>query len=205
MTSICLLIVSITFPFAACAKPAQSQDIRINLVREDLYALRRMEVFKKSGEKLSGAVSIESFDPESNSFIMKGVTGETFNLPVSDIQKIEFEQALSQQRQEVQEAAWKINAKPGSTLRYQVSQDALRIEDGDLILPASSSAARIPAPATTPDDTSNKQGKVAKTDKVAEAKKLTYDPSTKMFLVEVQEVTYTKEMVGTSGPSGVRK
>lgn len=207
MRSMCLLTISIACLFAATAEPAQSQDRRINLFKEDQYATRRMEVVKKSGEKMSNVIGVQSFDPDSNAFSMEGVAGETTKVPVSDIQIINFEQAVVRQSPMAQTAAFEVTAKPGTMLKYKVPQNALRIDSGDLILPASSPVTSTPAPAAaeTSAETTNRNTRSVVTDKIAEAKSLTYDPSSKSFLIEVQEVTYTKQTVGSPGVSGIRK
>jgi hypothetical protein len=203
----CLLTISIACLLAATAEPAQSQDRRINLFKEDQYATRRMEVFKKSGDKMSSVVSIRSFDSVSNAFSMEGVAGETTKVPMSDIQKINFEQAVAHQSPMAQTAPFEVTAKPGVMLKYKVPQNALRIDSGDLILPASSPVTSTPAPATpeTSAETPNRKTSSVVTDKITEAKSLTYDPSSKSFLVEVQEITYTKQIFGSPGVSGIKK
>src|ERR1700757_2771218 len=138
MRSMCLLTISIGCLFAATAEPARCQDRRINLSKEDQYAARRMDVVKKSGEKMSNVIGVRSFDPDSNAFSMEGVAGETTRVPVSDIQIINFEQEVVRQSPMAQTAAFEITAKPGTMLKYKVPQKALRIDAGDLILPASS-------------------------------------------------------------------
>jgi hypothetical protein len=207
MRSMCLLTISIASWFAATTEPAQSQDRRINLFKEDQYATRRMEVIKKSGEKMSNVVGVQSFDPDSNAFSMQGVAGETTKVPVSDIQIINFEQAVVRQSPMAQAAAFEVTAKPGTMLKYEVPQNALRIDSGGLILPASSPVTSTPAPAAAKTSAETRNGKTSSvaTDKIAEAKSLTYDPSSKSFRIEVQEVTYTKQVFGSSGVSGIRK
>ncbi len=207
MRSMCLLTISIGCLFAATAEPARCQDRRINLFKGDQYAARRMEVVKKSGEKMSNVVGVRSFDPDSNAFSMEGVAGETTKVPVSDIQIINFEQEVVRQSPMAQTAAFEVTAKPGTMLKYKVPQNALRIDSGDLILPASSPviSTPAPAPAETSTGTTNRKTNSVVTDKIAEAKSLTYDPSSKSFLIEVQEVTYTKQTFGSSGVSGIKK
>ncbi len=206
MRSICLLTISIACLFAATAELARSQDRRINLLEGDEYATRRMEVVKKSGKKMSSVVSIQSFDPGSNSFVMEDVAGDTVKVPVSGLRRIDFQQAVQEQRPMAQEAPFEVTARPGARLKYKVPQTALRIESGDLILPASSPVTSTPAPAAaTSTETPNKKPSSVKTDKIGEAKSLTYDPSSKSFLVEVQEVTYTKQIFGGGGASGLSK
>jgi hypothetical protein len=206
MRSIRLPVILIECLVGVIAHPAQSQDIRINFIREDLYAERRMVVFKKPGEKMSGVVRIQSFDPVTNSFVMEGVAGESVSVPVSDIERIEFEQTVQRQSPQAQQSFWKIVAIPGSMQRYNVSKNALRVESGEIILPASSPMTIISTSSTTPVETSEpKKGVTVKTDKIIEARNLTYDVSTKSFRIEVQEVTYTREEFSASGVSGIRK
>jgi hypothetical protein len=189
----------------AATLPAQSQDLRINVLRRDNYASRRMVIYKKSGEKLSNVVAIRSFDPQNSSFTMIGVMGESVVIPTSAVQKVEFEQAVLIQSPMAQEASWKVSSIPGSAFGYKVLRDALKVDSGDLVLPASSPATGTPAPPVPAPATSKEQGKTVVTEKIVEAKRLTYDSSTKTFLVEVQEITYSKEVSGSSGASGVRK
>ena len=207
MRSMCLLTISFGCLFAATAEPARCQDRRINLVKEDQYAARRMEVLKKSGEKMSNVVGVRSFDPNSNAFGMEGVAGETTKVPVSDIQIINFEQEVVRQNPVAQTAGFEVTAKQGTILKYKVPQNALRIDSGDLILPAAFQVTRTPAPAQaeTSAETTNGKTSTGVTDKIGEAKSLTYDPSSKSFLIEVKEVTYTRQTFGSSGVSGIRK
>jgi hypothetical protein len=201
MRSMGLMTISIACLFAATAEPAQTQDRRINLFRKDLYATRRMEVVRKSGEKMSNVVGIQSFDPDGNAFSMEGVAGETIRVPISDIKKINFEHEVLRQSPMAQEPAFKVTEKPGSLLEYKVPEKALRIESGDLVLPASSRVTSTPAPAAeTSAETPDMQA-----DKITEAKSLTYDPSSKSFLVKAQEINYTRKVSGSSGVSGIRK
>jgi len=205
--------VWIAFLFiAAAVYPAQPQDIRLNILKSDEFALRRMVVFKKSGEKIGIFVRIASFDPATGLFVMESATGDATSIPATEIQKIEFEQTVKRQNPAAQQASWEIRATLGAELRYDVSQSALKVESGDLVLPSSSPSTSIPGPTLTPSEASprksgNKTTGVSITNvKVLEAKSLTVNGSSKSFFVEVQNVTYTKETSGSSvGLSGMRK
>ncbi len=197
--------VWVGFLFIAAAVPTQANDIRLNVLKSDQLALRRMVVIKKSGEKISTLVKIDSFDPATGLFVMEGVTGETTDIRSSDIQKIEFQQTVRQQSPAAQEAPWKIRATVGSELRYQVSQGALRVESGELVLPASSPSTSIPGPTVSSAEPSSRNGASITNVKVVEAISLTFDGARKSFFIKVQNVTYTKETSGTSGLSGIRK
>ena len=106
-----------------------------------------------------------------------------------------------------QTAAFEVTAKPGMMLKYKIPQNALRIDSGDLIVPASSPLTSTAAPAAseTSAEKPNRKPSSVMTEKIAEAKSLTYDPSSKAFLVEIQETTYTTQTFGSSGASGTRK
>ena len=205
MKSMCLLTISIACLLGAAAEPVQSQDLRINLLKEDQYATRRMEVVKKSGEKISNVMTIKSFDSNSNIFSLEGVAGETNEVPVSEIKEINFEQAVVRQNPMAQEAAFEVTAKLGATLKYRVPQNALRIDFEVLTLPASSPVTTTPAPAGTETSAGTPKPSKVVSEKIVEAKSITYEPSSKSFLVEVQEIAYTKKTFGSSGPSGIRK
>ena len=75
---------------------------------------------------------------------------------------------------------------------------------GGLVLPASSPSSTIPGP-TVPPEPSPYNGAGITNVKVVEAKGLTLDRTRKSFFIEVQHVTYTKKMSGSSGLSGIRK
>jgi hypothetical protein len=204
MRSTPVVVLAVGLSLVGVADWARAEDLKINLIREDAYASRRMQVFKKSGDKLSGADTIESFDAESNSFTMGTVTGETITVAVTDLEKIEFQQALLRQNPVAQQGWFEVAAQPGATLMYKVNLDAIKIQSGDLILPAAVLPTTI-SPAGTPAVPTPQHGGRLTTRKIVEAKKLTWDPPSKSFRLEVQEVVYSREEYGGSGPSGIRK
>ena len=194
---------------ATVACPVQAQEIRLNVLKSDELALRRMVVFKKSGDKISSFVKIDSFEPVSGIFVMEDATGEIVSIPTSEIQKIEFEQTVRRQNPVAQEAHWEIKATAGAGLRYKLSRGALRVESGELVLPASSPSTSVPGPTVpSPEPSSREPGSRITAFKVSEARSLTVDGASESFFVEVQAVTYTHETFsgsGSSGLSGTRK
>jgi hypothetical protein len=191
---------------AAVACPVQAQDIRLNVLKPDELALRRMVVFKKSGDKISSFVKIASFEPASGIFVMEDATGGMVSIPTSEIQKIEFEQTVQSPSPMAQQAHWEIRATAGTGLRYKLSRGALRVESGELVLPASSPSTSVPGPtAPSIEPSSRNPGNSITAFKVVEVRSLTVDGASESFFVEVQNVTYTKETSGSSGLSGTRK
>ena len=201
MRSIHLTIASTAFLFfvAGAARP-QSQMLEVHLLKDDAYVTRTMKVLRTSGEKVTGLATIRSFDPVSNSFIMEGVAGETKTIPVSDIERIEFEQDILRQSPAAQEAAWRVNATPGRMVMYEVPQASLSIQNGNLQLfpswevqPASGAPhfPELPGVSVT----------AAPGIQIAEAKILKYDAGRKVFSLLVQYSTYSRETFGGAGSS----
>jgi hypothetical protein len=201
-----LLLASMVLVLAAgIVLSAEAQDVRLNVTRSDDYVTRRMVIFKKSGEQVGSLVKIRSFDPASASFVMEGVAGEAVTLAASDIKQIVFEQTVARQSPMAQQAYWEITESFGPGLRYKVKQNSLRVVSGDLVLPVSSPVVDIPAPPVPPLPPLSTNGSSTTSATITEARRLAYDAPSKTFAVEVQNVTYNKEMSGSSGISGVRK
>lgn len=188
---------------ASAAVPAQDHNIRLNILRQDDVAIRRMVVIKKSNERISNFVKIDSYDPTEALFVMEDPTGETTRIPVSEIQKFEFEQSVRQQAPMAQEGPWEIRATIGSGSKYEVGKDKLRVEFGDLVVPVSSPSTSIPAPTVAPQPSAHHGGTLA-VSKVLEARTLTVANS-KSFVILVHSVIYTTERWGSLQPSGVVK
>jgi hypothetical protein len=155
---------------AGFGHPAQGEDIRLKVLKSDEYALRRMVVVKKSGERINSFLKINSFDPAAGLFVMEGVTGETTSVPVSDIEKIEFGQSVREQSPMAQSAYFEIKTTIGSGVRYKISQGQLKVEAGDLILPGSSPSTSIPAPAVSSATPSPHEGSNVTKGEVVEAR-----------------------------------
>ena len=201
-----MLIVCLASLLAGgAALPAEAQDVRLNVTKPDQYAMRRIVVVKKSGDQITSLVRIQSYDPATASFVMQNVTGEAVIVPASQIKEMVFEQSVMRQSPMAQEAWFAVYESLGPALRYKLPQGSLRVEDGNLVLPASTPSTPIPAPPVPPLPAMPGSGNITTSNKVTEARKLTYDASRKSFLLEVQNVTYTKETSGSSGMSGVRK
>jgi hypothetical protein len=196
--------------------PAQGRDRQIQLSEEDGFAMRRFEIVKKAGGKLTGLVHIRSFDSENGRFEVEGVAGDTTGVAVSDIQEIDFDQMVKEKNPVAQEGPWLIDAKVGSAKVYVVAQKLLKIESGVLILPVSVQVKNISAaslnsagPHTAseyPRQREPRGAKVSVTKQTSEeARRLTYDATKKLFSLEVHEVEYTRKDFSIQGGSSGRK
>jgi hypothetical protein len=203
-TSFIRIPIALLF-FSVVASPATSQDIQLNVSKPDNYALRKMVVVKKSGDKVTSFLKIDSFDPETGVFIMEGATGEATEILASDINTIEFQQTVRKQSMGAQQAHWEINVTPGPEVKYKVGQNALRIESGELVFPANSPSADTSGAEFPASDPAPRRGGSVSSVKKLEANRLTVDGPNKSFLVEVKNVMYTTETLGSSGLSGIRK
>jgi len=199
----CLVLVLI----AAGVNAARAQEIRVNISRYDRHILRRIVVVKTSGERITNLDRILSFDQKNGIFVMESVTGETASIALPKLKRIEFEQTVDRQSPMAQEAAWEMTATPGSVVRYTVRKGLLRVDLGDLVMPAGSASSPVPGSATTSSQpSSTSKGTVSNHD-VLEARSLTVDNSGGVFIIEVQNVTYTMKTESGEGarPSGVVK
>ena len=192
--------------FVSVVVPARCQEVRINLLKTDDYARRRIAIHTKSGETISHVAKILTYDQENSTFTMESFSGETLKIALSDIKTIECEQQIQTQSPVAQEPRVEIYAVPGSIIKYNVSPASIRVESEGLVLPSTSSATTItPSPSAPPSEPHKQGAVIAKTDKILEGRRLIFDPLTKKLSVEVQEVTYSKEVSGSSGVSGIRK
>ena len=180
------------------------QDLRLNVGREDEFATRRIQVFKETGEKLSGVFKLHDFDQGSQSFVLEDVTGQSVSVPVSILQRITFEQTLLQPNPVAQTAAWQITSKPGKALKYKVPATALKVDSGDIIFPATTPVIAVSQPTTAAQAPKAEKSQVVTTD-LAEAKTITYESPSKSFIIEVQHVLYTRDTFGSSSLSGPKK
>ena len=132
---------------------------------------------------------------------MEMVTGEKIEIGVSEIEKIDFEQHVRNMNSAAQEGAWKIFATPGHKETYKVPAQLLKIESGVLTLKPSwrvsvDSGSQETKPSNVLPNSS---------ESVAEAKVIRPDALNKLILVEIENVTYTKQFLGGGGSSGIKK
>jgi hypothetical protein len=185
---------------------AQDKGIRLNATRNDGNVLHKMVVVKASGEKMSGIRKIVSYDPATSVFVMEDLTGGAISIPASEIREIDFEQAVVKANIAVQMPISEVKVTPGSRLKYSVPKNAVRVDSGDLVLPASSPSTKIPGEEGNSTESPSHEGDRVTRKDIVEPRKLTVDVAHGLFLVEVQNVTYTTETRGGgSKASGIVK
>ncbi len=183
----------------------QGRDIKLNATRSEEHVLRKMVVVNTSGEKMSTFDKIVSFDPASNVFVMEDVRGGTMSIPSSEIREINFEQTVEVTNSPVQRSFPKVTATPGSKLKYRVPKGAIRVDSGDLVLPASSPSTKVDGDGGNPPSSPSGNGVNFSRINVVEPRRLTVDAHG-FFIVEVQNVIYTTETpTGGSKASGAAK
>lgn len=166
---------------------AQDNDVRINLLLEDEYVIRSMNMIKDSGEKIPNLIMIESFGRDSKAFVVEDIYGEQKEIPVSEIKKIRFKQLVKRQDPTAQMAAWKIITHKREQKRIEVLVDQLYIESGFLVLK------NLGIPRLLGDGD------------VLEVLNISVNPSKDRFSLDIQNVKYEKEYYGSGGFPGFRK
>lgn len=184
----------------------QAQDIRLNLTNSDDVMMRRMTVYKKSGDTIKHLVKIKSYDPQTASFVMEDVKGGTVTVAAADLSRIVFEQSFGEQSPIVQRAMPIITSIPGPMVKYTVPQSALKVDAGELLVPASSPSTTTLGPPPPPGLPAVTNVDSKNTHDVTLPRSLTFDTSRKCFYVEAEKFTYRIEQPsGSSRPSGVVK
>ena len=69
---------------------AQSNEVQVELAKENRFVVKIMSVFNSSGNKISGISGLDSFNPEKKLFVFKTGKGKLRRVPDVDIQKISF-------------------------------------------------------------------------------------------------------------------
>ena len=168
---------------------SQESKIQIDLLKEDQFAIRSMKIFDKAGKKIPGIVAIKGFDSAQKVFHVQTVLGETVDLILSNIGKIEFKQKIRQMSPMVQSIPWEISAKKEAPQEIIIPTEKLVIRENVLTLHRSTQLEL--------DE-----------DLRWEVLSLSYRKPEKEFVVKLQHVQYQKQFLGGGegkGPSGLSK
>jgi hypothetical protein len=188
---------------------SNSLPLRINLLQQDEFVTRTMKIFKRNGNKYRGITAIRAYDPEANALVVKDIQGDTREIPLTDIKKMEFEQHILEQMSVAQMAAWKISAVKGEMHRYRTASEDFRIESGVLELKNYEEITEPAAGGGAPDSSAiTITGALLPAEdgnKIPEPRRITYDSSQNCFYVDVQTVVYRKQFLGGGGSSGSMK
>jgi hypothetical protein len=133
--SIVFLVAVLIMPTYSQAKQATPgpNDIPIELVQENEFVVKMMDVFNNSGKKIKGPVELDSFRIEKKIFVFKKSNGKLQKISAKKIKKIVF----SRLRQGVltgKPSSLRVNVWNGKTRNLKVKYGALKIKDGYLYL-----------------------------------------------------------------------
>lgn len=185
-----LLLVTLSLPLGLTPAKAFAQDVEgitVTLMRNDEYAITIMRLIDKSGKKIKGLMNIKSFETDIKSFTFENIYGETKKIPVSEIERIEFEQNIQTFNPVAQENAWEIITSRGKEKKIRISARELKVKTGLLILKSS-----VAAP-------------LLEREKDLEVLNISFKPSEDCFDITVRNVRYEKKYYGGEGASGIRK
>ena len=117
---------------AQSSKPL-SDDIKVELAKENKYVVKVLNVFNKSGNKISGIKDLDSFSEEKKLFVFKTGKGKLRQVSDSEIQKIAF----SRVRQGVltgKSPSLRVIAWNGPIKNFDLTYRDLKIRKGNLYL-----------------------------------------------------------------------
>lgn len=181
--------------FGALEIQAQDQEARINLLWPDEYARRSMKVMTKSGKELKGLQMIQAYDPNSKTFLLTTVTGESRTIPATEVERIEFSQHLISQPQYAQVARQETKAYQGPERTVKIPARDFKIQDGYLVGPELVAQ----SPKTPPQGNIVNLKDLDSGQFVQEVRSIVYDPQNDMFVVTLQAVRYVQEFLGGGG------
>jgi hypothetical protein len=135
LSTIAFLITVLFTPTSGLAQQStpQSNDIPIELVQENDFVLKMMDVINKSGTKIQGIVELDSFGIEEKVFIFKNSNGKLKTIPDKEIKKIVF----SRLRQGIltgKPSSLRVNVWNGKIRNFKLNYSAVKIKDGYLFI-----------------------------------------------------------------------
>ena len=138
------LVAVFIMPTCIPAQNAASRpdDISIDLVRENEFVVKMMDVFDNSGKRIKGPVELDSFSNEKKVFGFKTADGKLQKISAKKIGKIVF----SRLRQGVltgKPSSLRVNAWNGPTRSFALNYSALKIENGHLYLSQNEFLSRV--------------------------------------------------------------
>jgi translation initiation factor 2 alpha subunit (eIF-2alpha) len=111
----------------------QSNDIQVELAKENKFVVKVMKVFNKSGNKISGIKDVESFSIEKKLFVFKSGKGKLRRIPAAEIQKIAFTRVrqgvLTGKSPKLRVIAWN-----GAIKNFDLAYRDVKVKDGYLFL-----------------------------------------------------------------------
>jgi len=135
LSTIAFLIAVLFMPAGGLAKQStpRSDDIQIELARENEFVVKLVDVFDKSGKKIKNLVELDSFSDKKKVFVFKNSKGKIQSIPDKKIEKIVF----SRLRQGVltgKPKSLRVNVWNGKIKKIILNYRAVKIKDGYLFL-----------------------------------------------------------------------
>jgi translation initiation factor 2 alpha subunit (eIF-2alpha) len=133
--AIALIAAVLCTPVYGSAQSATSRpsDIQIELAKENKFVVKVMNVFNKSGNKISGLKNLDSFSSEKKLFVFKTGKGKLRRISDSEIQKIAFARVrqgvLTGKPKSLRVIAWN-----GAMKNFDLAYRDVKIKDGYLFL-----------------------------------------------------------------------
>lgn len=130
-----LLIAFLSVPVTSPAQQSQSPtgDIPIELVKENEFVVKMMDVVNASGKKVTNYTELKAFDSRKKQFTFKTASGKLKSIPAREIKKISFirlrQGVLTGKSQKLRVIAWN-----GTIAAIELGYPDVRIRDGYLWL-----------------------------------------------------------------------
>jgi len=135
LSSVAFLVAILFMPTCSPAQQSSSpsNDIPIELVQENEFVVKMMDVFNKSGKKIKGPVELDSFNRKGKVFVFKKANGKLQKISAKKIKKIVFNRlrqgVLTGKPKSLRVIAWN-----GKIRNFEVSYNAVKIKKGYLVI-----------------------------------------------------------------------
>jgi hypothetical protein len=135
LSTIAFLVAVLFMPTSSPAQQSapRSNDIPIELVQENEFVVKMMDVFNKSGKKIKGLVGLDSFSMKKKVFIFKKSNGKLQKVSDRSIKKIVFNRlrqgVLTGKPKSLRVMAWN-----GKIRNFKMNYSAVKIKNGYLFI-----------------------------------------------------------------------
>jgi hypothetical protein len=178
---------------------AQGAATTINLVDQDRFVQRSLQIVMKSAGAVASIKTIRSIDAATGTLRADDVFGKTQEIPITNIDRIDFTQRPQRQAPMAQEPPWTTEVFTGAPFKNARQQDwysaaSLQITNGVLTI------ADLPPPVVPPSTVPASQSR-ADQQTTWEVRTIRYDAASKSFQVVLLPTRYEKRYMMTGGGS----
>lgn len=193
LTFLLLIIVS---DFARLP-PAFANEVKLQLAKNDDYAIRSILVDLKSGNSETGCEQLSINKLQANAFVCRQVSGATKTYLLREIKTILFPLILRNQNQQIQQACVpQISQASKKEVTFVIPEQQLRISDNSLKLSSSWIAAQDNVkPKLSVDSIDRRLGLAT----ILEPLSLSYQAQDKTFLFKTRYAEYKETVICSSG------